>query len=325
MTGESTVLAATGGEEQSDHPISARDVVVRFGATTALDHFSVDIPKGVVGLLGPNGAGKSTFIKTVLGLVQPRSGQVTVAGLDARKDMLTIRDKVGYMPEHDCLIDQMTGVELVCYMGRLSGMSKEDVVPRSHEMLDFVGLGEERYRMIGSYSTGMKQRAKLAQALVHDPGILFLDEPTNGMDPLGREEILDLIGRISATDKSIIISSHILQDVEHLCREVVIVSSGRVAVQGELKALLSQGKNRKRITVRGPEQGLKSFVSRLSSLAEVLSISEEGGQATIVLDMKDGGGTVFELASEEAVQVRAFVPDRVSLEDFFIDVVREGH
>jgi ABC-2 type transport system ATP-binding protein len=323
MVGTMTASARTGSQELDDNPISARDVVVRFGATTALDHFSVDIPKGVVGLLGPNGAGKSTFIKMVLGLVQPQSGRVTVAGLDARQEMLTIRDKVGYMPEHDCLIDQMTGVELVCYMGRLSGMSKKDVVPRSHEMLDFVGLGEERYRKIGSYSTGMKQRAKLAQALVHDPGILFLDEPTNGMDPLGREEILDLIGRISATDKSIIISSHILQDVEHLCREVVIVSSGRVAVQGELGTLLSRGKDRKRITVRGSDEGLRSFVSKLGSLGEVLSESEEHGQLTLVLN-GTGSGAVFELASEERVQVRSFVPDRVSLEDFFIDAIKEG-
>ena len=312
------------GEEQDGNPISARDVVVRFGATTALDHFTVDMPKGVVGLLGPNGAGKSTFIKTVLGLVQPESGQVTVAGLDAHRDMLSIRDRIGYMPEHDCLIDQMTGVELVCYMGRLSGMSKKDVVPRSHEMLDFVGLGEERYRKIGSYSTGMKQRAKLAQALVHDPGILFLDEPTNGMDPLGREEILELIGRISSTDKSIIISSHILQDVEHLCQEVVIISSGRVAVQGELGTLLSTGKGRKRIVVRGGPESLRAFASRLRDLGEVVSQSEEHGQMTIALDRPGGSGAVFELASEESVQVRAFVPDRLSLEDFFIGAVKEG-
>ena len=135
------------------------------------------------------------------------------------------------MPEHDCLVEVMTGVELVSYFGMISGMSKNDSIPRSHEVLDFVGIGEERYRPISSYSTGMKQRVKLAQAIVHDPNLLFLDEPTNGMDPLGREEMLNLIERIAAGHKSILVSSHILQDMERVCEHVIIINNGRAVAQ----------------------------------------------------------------------------------------------
>ena len=142
------------------------------------------------------------------------------------------------MPEHDCLVEGMTGVELVSYFGMISGMSKSDSILRSHEVLDFVGLGEERYRPISSFSTGMKQRVKLAQAIVHDPNILFLDEPTNGMDPFGREEMLDLIGRIAAAHKSILVSSHILQDMEKVCEHVIIINNGKAVAQGSLKNLL---------------------------------------------------------------------------------------
>ncbi|MCK4757632.1 MAG: ABC transporter ATP-binding protein, partial [Thermoplasmata archaeon] len=154
--------------------ISSKDVTVSFGQILALDNFSVNIPAGIVGLLGPNGAGKSTFIKTLLGLLVPDKGSMTIGGHDTQAELALVRDMIGYMPEHDCLIDNFTAVELVSYMGQISGMVKRDAIPRSHEVLDFVGIGEERYRVISSYSTGMKQRVKLAQAIVHDPKILFL-------------------------------------------------------------------------------------------------------------------------------------------------------
>lgn len=298
--------------------ISARDVVVQYGQITALDHLSLDICPGVVGLLGPNGAGKSTFIKTVLGLVAPQGGSVTVAGLDPRTDIMSVRDIVGYMPEHDCLIDSMTGAEMVAYMGRISGMSKRDAVPRSHEMLDFVGVGEERYRPIGSYSTGMKQRVKLAQAIVHDPAVLFLDEPTNGMDPLGREEMLDLIVRISASDKTILVSSHILQDVEKVCRDAVIVSGGRVVTQGSIESLMAPAQGRKRLTARGAPERLRAFTELLGKEHEIIEVSEEFGQMRIVLNTSAGSRSIFELARKEKVQVRSYQPDKTSLEDIYI-------
>ena len=319
--GEAASVRENGADGQST--IVSDDVVVRYGQIVALDHFSIVIPKGIVGLLGPNGAGKSTFIKAVLGLVQPQSGSITVAGLDSRTSTLAIRDRVGYMPEHDCLIDAMSGVELVAYMGRLSGMAKGDSIPRSHEVLDFVGIGEERYRPVGSYSTGMKQRVKLAQAIVHDPEILFLDEPTNGMDPNGREEMLDLIGRIAASDKSVLVSSHILHDVEQLCQEAVIVNNGRIVVKGTLESLLSQGAGRKAIRVKGLPERIRSFTEALEHGHQVISVSDQFGLATIVFVNREGSGPIFDLAREQGVQVRSYLPDRITLEDVFIKAVTE--
>ncbi len=308
--------------ERTDKIIS-EDVVVRFGQIVALDHFSVEIPRGIVGLLGPNGAGKSTFIKAVLGLVQPQSGSISVSGLDTRSNTLAIRDQVGYMPEHDCLIDTMSGVEMVSYMGRLSGMAKGESIPRSHEVLDFVGIGEERYRPVGSYSTGMKQRVKLAQAIVHDPEILFLDEPTNGMDPNGREEMLDLIGRIAASDKSVLVSSHILHDVEKVCREAIIINNGRIVMRGTLESLLSQGAERKAIKVKGTPNKIRSFTETLGRDHQIVSVTDLFGMATIVFVNPGGSAPVLELAHGMGVQVRSYLPDRITLEDVFIKAVTE--
>jgi len=313
------------GANESEGYLIADDVVVSYGPVLALDHFSVSVPKGIVGLLGPNGAGKSTFIKTVLGLLEPKQGQVTVSGMDSVKDKMRIRDRIGYMPEHDCLIEGMTAVELVSYMGRLSGMSRLDAIPRGHEILDFVGLFEQRYRPISTYSTGMKQRVKLAQALVHDPSIIFLDEPTSGMDPLGREEMLDLIRRIAASDKSVLLSSHILYDVERLCQNVVIISNGKLVAQGNVDALLSQGEGRKRVVVRGQAKALQEFIAQLGIGRELVTVSEEFGQMTVVMVDRGGSGDVFDLAKRIGVQVRSYLPDRLTLEDLFIDKVREVH
>jgi ABC-2 type transport system ATP-binding protein len=303
--------------------IIADEIVVRYDQVVALDHFSVVIPRGIVGLLGPNGAGKSTFIKTVLGLVQPESGSITVSGLDSKLNTLAIRDRVGYMPEHDCLIDAMSGVELVAYMGRLSGMAKEDSIPRGHEVLDFVGIGEERYRPVGSYSTGMKQRVKLAQAIVHDPDILFLDEPTSGMDPNGREEMLELIARIAASDKSVLVSSHILHDVEMVCKEAIIVNNGRIVVQGTLESLLSQGAGRKAIKVKGTPEKIKYFIDTLGRDHQIISVTDQFGMATVVFINQGSSGPVLERAHGMGVQIRSYLPDRITLEDVFIRAVTE--
>jgi ABC-2 type transport system ATP-binding protein len=227
------------------------------------------------------------------------------------------------MPEHDCLVDTMSGLELVTYFGRLSGMTKEDSIPRSHEVLDFVGLGEERYRPTATYSTGMKQRVKLAQAIVHDPEILFLDEPTNGMDPLGREEMLELISRIAASNKSILVSSHILQDMEKVCQHVVIINSGRAITQGPMSVLLDQGKDRKRMQVRGDPKALITFTEELRRNYQVISVSEEFGQMTIILVNAGPSATLLDMAKRNGVQVRSYVPDKLTLEGAFIRSVKE--
>src|SRR4051794_40422481 len=177
-----------------DSPMLFRlnDVTKTYGPIPALHNLSVEAKTGAVGMLGPNGAGKTTLIRTLLGLITIDSGGGKVLGLDVHEQRLAIRQAVGFAPEDECLFPGLAGVDFVAYAGELCGMSRNDGMQRAHEVLNYVGLGEERYRQVESYSTGMKQRLKLASAIVHDPKLLILDEPTNGMDPRGREEILEL-------------------------------------------------------------------------------------------------------------------------------------
>ena len=304
--------------------IDAKGVTVRFGPITALNSFSIGVPEGIVGLLGPNGAGKSTFIKAVLGLVEAVEGTIKIDGLNPRKETTAVRDMVGYLPEHDCLINSLNAVELVSYMGQISGMSGNDAIQRTHEVLDFVGVGEERYRIISSYSTGMKQKVKLAQTIVHDPKILFLDEPTNGMDPQGREEMLELIKKIGASGKTILVSSHILQEVERVCEYVIIINDGVLVKEGNIKTLMIGEENIFKVKVRGSQEGIAGFKKELGEAFEIVSTEEEEGQQTLVIRGTEGSKTVFTLASNAGVQVRAYGPATLTLEDIFIQAFKGG-
>jgi ABC-2 type transport system ATP-binding protein len=197
------------------------------GPVTALDRLTIAIPPGVCGLVGANGAGKSTLIKVLLGLLKPSGGQASVLGLDCATQGEKIRSLVGYMPESDCLPPEVTATEFVTHMGRMSGLPATAAKERAAESLRHVGLHEERYRLIGTYSTGMKQRVKLAQALVVDPRLLLLDEPTNGLDPVGRDAMLELIERIGGDfGISIVVSSHLLGEVERICSHLVAIEAG---------------------------------------------------------------------------------------------------
>jgi ABC-2 type transport system ATP-binding protein len=200
-----------------------------YGSVTALDHLTFEIEPGIVGLVGANGAGKSTLIKILLGLLPATSGSARVLGLDVATDGPKIRQQVGYMPEHDCLPADVSATEFVLHMARMSGLPMSAARERTADTLRHVGLYEERYRSIGGYSTGMKQRVKLAQSLVHDPGMLLLDEPTNGLDPAGRDQMLALLRRIG-TDFGIpmLVTSHLLGELEQICDHVVVVDGGRL-------------------------------------------------------------------------------------------------
>jgi len=194
---------------------SISNLTVKYGTKTAVSDLSVEVPEGCVGLLGPNGAGKTTLIKTLLGFISPAAGGGTVLGMNVATEGLKIRQRIGLMPEIDCHIPGMNAVTFVGYAGELAGMPGHQAMRRAHETLEYCGLGEARYRNVETYSTGMKQRVKLAQALVHGPKLLFLDEPTNGLDPAGRDEMLDLIRDIShAKGVNVIVSSHLLPDIE---------------------------------------------------------------------------------------------------------------
>src|SRR5919206_2325292 len=209
--------------------IATRGLSMRFPGVLALDQLTVDIEPGVVGLVGANGAGKSTLIKILLGLLEPTSGEAQVLGFDIARESMKIRELVGYMPEHDCLPPDMSATEFIVHVARVSGLPATAARERAADTLRHVGLYEERYRPIGGYSTGMRQRVKLAQALVHDPQLVFLDEPTNGLDPAGRYEMLGLIRRIGTEfGISVLVTSHLLGELERICDHIVIIDGGRL-------------------------------------------------------------------------------------------------
>lgn len=215
--------------------LSARGLTKRYGDVVALDDATFDIPDGITGLLGENGAGKSTAIKIFLGLVPPTSGSATILGQDASKTV-AVRSRVGYMPEHDCLPGSVSAAEFLTHMAEASGLPPRNARVRAADTLRHTGLFEERYRAMRGYSTGMKQRVKLAQALVHDPAIVILDEPTAGLDPIGREDMLALIRKTHREfGISVLFSSHLMTDVERTCDRIVVLRKGRVVHSGELE------------------------------------------------------------------------------------------
>jgi len=221
--------------------IATEALTKRYPRVTALDQLSVEIGDGITGLVGANGAGKSTFLRILLGLVKPTSGQAMVLGHDVTGDGDAVRSLVGYMPEHDCLPPDVTASELVVHLAQMSGLPPNAARERTADILRHVGLDEERYRPIGGYSTGMRQRVKLAQAIAHDPNLVLLDEPTNGLDPAGRDEMLALVRRIGTEfGIAVLITSHLLGELEHVCDHVVVLDAGRLLRSESTAALTAE-------------------------------------------------------------------------------------
>jgi ABC-2 type transport system ATP-binding protein len=295
-------------------------VSVKYGRSFALRDVSVEFPSGAVGLLGPNGAGKSTMIKALLGFVIPDQGEMRVLDLDVRHSPLAIRSRIGYMPESDAHIPNMNAVSFVAYCGELSGLPRADAMQRAHEVLYYVGLGEARYRNIDTYSTGMKQRIKLAQALVHDPDLLFLDEPTNGMDPKGRDEMLELIRDISHNKGlSLILCSHLLPDVEYTCDYVVVMDQGAIATHGPIESLKEHGGRVFELRIKGDTA---AFVDVLHGAGLECHETEEDVMRVFVPEGR-GAEHLFQLASTHRVQVRHLRASVPTLEDVFAHAVGE--
>jgi ABC-2 type transport system ATP-binding protein len=304
------------------HPILFQFAAVTktYGRVRALDNLTMTIPPGAIGLLGPNGSGKTTMIRTLLGLIPIDSGSGEVLGMDIRRRQMDIRREVGFAAEDECLFPHVVGVEFVAYAGQLVGMSATDSLQRAHEVLDYVGLGEARYRKVESYSTGMKQRLKLASAIVHDPQLLILDEPTNGMDPAGRREVLDL-ARDLAHNKgmNLLFSSHLLPDVEAVCDYVIVLGSGKLLAQGEIKQL-------KQLHERTYDVRLKAdmgaFAERLE--ARHCKIQSQDDALRVQIPAGQSQQLLWEAAAAEHEQIRYLRPQRSTLEEVFLNAVERS-
>jgi ABC-2 type transport system ATP-binding protein len=302
--------------------IELAELTKRFGPITALDRVTAMVDGKIIGLLGPNGAGKSTLLKCLLGLM-PYQGHARVLGLEAATEGAQIRDRVGYMPEQEAFLSGMSAVELCTYAGELSGLPRTEAMQRAHAALYYAGLEEKRYQPIDGYSTGMKQRVKLAQALVHDPEILFLDEPTNGLDPPSREDMLHLIAELPARRGcAIVLSTHLLPDVDRVCDHAVIMHRGAVRFAGTIDELRGARGGNSELAV-----GVKADAARL---AQALAIAGATCRVTspiaLEVDLPARATTqlVFEAARDAGLQIREIAVRRESMEAAFLRVIGDA-
>ena len=292
--------------------ISARELTKRYPGVTALDGLTVDLEPGVIGFVGANGAGKSTFIRILLGLLPQTSGTVKVLGFDSQKEALELRKFVGYMPEHDCLPLDVSATDFVTHMGGMSGLPMTASRERAAEMLRHVGLHEERYRLIGSYSTGMKQRVKLAQALVHDPKLLLLDEPTNGLDPAGREEMLELVERTGREfGIAVMVTSHLLGEIERVCEHLMAIDGGKLHYSGPVANFTRQTSH----LVLELDDEVPAFAERLRAAG--FEVEGHGYELSLALAGDSMYDAVRDLAAEMEVPIARMEVTRHKLQELF--------
>lgn len=293
-----------------------------YGAFQAIKDITLTLPHGRIGLLGPNGAGKSSLLKVLLGLIRPTSGSGSVLGLDIAKAGPKLRRLIGFMPEADALVPGLKGAEYVALAGELYGMPRREALRRAHEILTTLELEEARYRRLEEYSTGMKQRLKLAQALVHDPPVLLLDEPTSGLDPSGRDAMLKLLFSLGRDHgKSFLLSTHLLGDVDRVCDRVVILHHGKVLLEGGVSTLRARRQDRYRLQIEGSPQG---FVRELT--LEGVQVLHDNGRGLLRVAAPVGWVTraFFALAEHAGCAVRALEADDEDLEELFHRVLKES-
>ncbi|HOQ32759.1 MAG TPA: ABC transporter ATP-binding protein [Candidatus Hydrogenedens sp.] len=294
--------------------IEVENLTVSYSETVAIHDISFQLEPGVIGLIGPNGAGKTTLIRTFLGFIRPVKGKIVISGLSLPQEILKVRAIVGHMPEREVVSPKVTAVSFLVYCGRLVGMSYVDALERSHEVLNYVGLQEARYRPMQTYSTGMLQRVKLAQAILHDPKILILDEPTNGLDPDGRLEMLQLIKEISEQrNVTTILSTHLLPDVQNLCSQIVVLKKGKLVYCGDLQSLIDSKVNHYEVSVQSPiepfEEELEKIGIKFQELPqEVLSL-----QLPESIPQQE----IFRCAQRAGTIIRSFMPAGGSLAELF--------
>ena len=296
--------------------IELQGLEVRFGGRPILKGLNASLSGRCIGLLGPNGAGKTTLLHTILGFHPPTAGTARVFGKDIQTEARAIRAQMGYMPENDAFISGMTAVRFIRLMGEISGLPSERALERAHEALFYVGLGEARYRKVETYSLGMKQLAKLAQALVHGPRLIFLDEPTNGLDPDARERMLRLIHDIRDTGEvNIILSSHLLRDVEECCDEVLVLKSGTIATYCNLEEERRGNRRFLELETRGGDT--ESFTAAVEALGVEMATA---GKTKVKLVLPEGIEVrdLYRLAAERQVQIRHLDYKKDSLQDIFL-------
>ncbi len=288
---------------------------VRLGGRIVLNGLTGELRGNAIGLLGPNGAGKSTLINTLLGFHLPSSGGARVFGLDSRHDRARIRQGIGYMPENDSFIGNLSGVRFVRYMAELAGLPPGEALERAHEALFYVGLGEVRYRKVSTYSLGMKQLIKLAQALAHGPKLLILDEPTNGLDPVARQRMIQTIKEIrKAGSIRLLISSHLLRDIDETCDEVLILKDGRIAALCNIEEERRSHRNFIELETAGATEQFAVNVRGLG--CECASFP--GGRIKLVMPDRLEARDLYVIAGEQGVQIRRMSQRRDSLEDIFL-------
>lgn len=281
-----------------------------YGDIVALHHLDFVVPPGRIGLVGANGAGKSTLIKVLLGILTPTAGNARVLGIDVDRDPVGLRAKVGYMPEGSCLPLSQTAADFTVYAAELAGIPPKAARQRASDVLTLVGLHEERFRYLGEFSTGMKQRAMLAQAIVHDPELVFLDEPTAGLDPEGRTEMLALISRLGSFGINVLVSSHVLTDIESTCDWVVMLDSGRVLRTGPLTGIM--GRDTVDVELLGNEDRIVDALQARGATVEVR------GKVLRVSSSEDAFDLIRDVLAESGVGMRKLSQSATSLEDIFL-------
>jgi ABC-2 type transport system ATP-binding protein len=303
------------------------ELTKKFGDVIALDRLELEMPSGSIGLLGPNGAGKTTLLRILLGLTRPTTGGATVLGYDAATEGIEIRQRVGYMPETDCLPSNATAADFVGHMAEMSGLPKKEARQRAADVLYQVGLDEERYRLIKGFSTGMKQRVKLAQSIVHDPSLVFLDEPTAGLDPQGREGMLELVERIhTMMGMTVVLSSHILEDIERVCDHVVIINGGKLVLSQPIGANRPDG-GELQVSIDG-EAG--PFIAKLAefgvSEVRLRNGSLRAGVAELIVGRDDDEvyDAIRDAAAALDLPLRSLRSRTKSLEDVYLQAVAAG-
>jgi ABC-2 type transport system ATP-binding protein len=302
--------------------IELHNISRTFGSNRALVDVNLALEIGRIGLLGPNGAGKSTLMKILLGILAPSTGSGRVLDYDLTSAGVALRRAIGYMPEADALVPGMKGAEYVALAGELYGMARKQALRRAHEVLTYLDLGDARYRKLEEYSTGMKQRLKLAQAIVHDPPALLLDEPTSGMDPAGREGMLDLLLRLGKEHKkAILLSTHLLGDIDKVCDAVVILHQGRILCQGPVQQLCQRRHDRYRLQIQGEAHG---FLEELR-LEGVQILHDNGrGEYRVQVPPSWTSQAFFKLAQLHNIVVRGLQADDEDLEELFHRVIQEN-